>query len=90
MSPYPTDHAGLEILSFDRCLALLATVPVGRVGFLADGEIVVLPVNYLMDGPDPVSGRPADQSYPRPKATTWWRSRPITTTSGPSWDGASW
>ena len=50
MSPYPTDHAGLEILSFDRCLELLATVPVGRVGFLADGEIVVLPVNYLMDG----------------------------------------
>ena len=54
MSPYPTDHAGLEILPFDRCLELLATVPVGRIGFLADGEIVVLPVNYLMDGPDPV------------------------------------
>jgi uncharacterized protein len=54
MSLYPTDHAGLEILPFDRCLELLATVPVGRVGFLADGEIVVLPVNYLMDGPDPV------------------------------------
>src|SRR5499425_1507937 len=54
MSPYPTDHAGLEILSFDRCLELLATVPIGRVSFLADGEIVVLPVNYLMDGTDPV------------------------------------
>ena len=89
MSRYPTDHAGLEILSFDRCLELLATIPVGRVGFVADGEIVVLPVNYLMDGPDPVSGRPADRSYPRPKTTTWWRSRPITTTSRPSWDGAS-
>jgi nitroimidazol reductase NimA-like FMN-containing flavoprotein (pyridoxamine 5'-phosphate oxidase superfamily) len=25
---------------------------VGRVGFLADGEIVILPVNHLMDGPD--------------------------------------
>jgi len=54
MTQYPTDHAGLEILPFDRCLELLATVPVGRVSFFADGEIVVLPVNHLMDGPDPV------------------------------------
>lgn len=54
MSRYPADHAGLEILSFDNCLRLLATVPVGRVSFLADGEIVVLPVNYVMDGQDPV------------------------------------
>jgi len=54
MAQYPADHAGLEILPFDRCLELLATVPVGRVSFFADGEIVVLPVNHLMDGPDPV------------------------------------
>lgn len=54
MPSYPTDHAGLEILPFDRCLQLLATVPVGRVSFFADGEIVVLPVNHVMDGPNPV------------------------------------
>lgn len=54
MSTYPVDHAGLEILPFDRCLQLLATVPVGRVSFFADGEIVVLPVNHVMDGQDPV------------------------------------
>jgi uncharacterized protein len=54
MSPYPTDHAGLEILPFDVCLRLLATVPVGRVSFLSDGEIVVLPVNHVVDGQDPV------------------------------------
>jgi len=54
MPRYPTDHAGLEILPFDRCLQLLATVPVGRVSFFADGEIVVLPVNHVMDGPNPV------------------------------------
>ena len=54
MQPYPTDHAGLEILPFDRCLELLAAVPVGRVSFFADGEIVVLPVNHAMDGPNPV------------------------------------
>ena len=54
MSRYPTDHAGLEILPFDRCLQLLATVPVGRVSFFADGEIVVLPVNHVVDRQDPV------------------------------------
>jgi len=54
MAEYPTDHAGLEILPFDRCLELLATVPVGRVSFLADGEIVVLPVNHVVDGQDPI------------------------------------
>ena len=54
MSGYPTDHAGLEILPFDRCLQLLATVPVGRVSFFADGEIVVLPVNHVVDGQNPV------------------------------------
>jgi uncharacterized protein len=54
MARYPADHAGLEILPFDRCLELLATVPVGRVSFFADGEIVVLPVNHVMDGPNPV------------------------------------
>jgi uncharacterized protein len=54
MQSYPTDHAGLEILPFDRCLELLAAVPVGRVSFFADGEIVVLPVNHAMDGPNPV------------------------------------
>ena len=54
MPRYPTDHAGLEILPFDVCLRLLAAVPVGRVSFLADGEIIVLPVNHVMDGQDPV------------------------------------
>ena len=54
MSGYPTDHAGLEILPFDRCLQLLATVPVGRVSFFSDGEIVVLPVNHVVDGQCPV------------------------------------
>ena len=54
MPRYSTDHAGLEILSFDQCLQLLAMVPVGRVSFFADGEIVVLPVNHVMDGPNPV------------------------------------
>jgi nitroimidazol reductase NimA-like FMN-containing flavoprotein (pyridoxamine 5'-phosphate oxidase superfamily) len=52
MRRYPTDHAGLEILPLDECLRLLASVPVGRVGFVADGEVVVLPVNHVVDGQD--------------------------------------
>ena len=32
----------------------MTMVPVGRVSFFADGEIVVLPVNHVMDGQDPV------------------------------------
>ncbi len=50
MGRYPTDHVGLEILPPDECLRLLASVPVGRVGFVADGEVVVLPVNHVVDG----------------------------------------
>lgn len=52
MTVHAVDHAGLEILPFADCLRLLDSVPVGRVGFLADGEIVILPVNHLVDGPD--------------------------------------
>ena len=54
MTVHPIDHAGLEILPFADCLRLLDSAPVGRVGFLADGEFVILPVNHLMDGPDVV------------------------------------
>ena len=45
-----TDHAGLVVLSFDECLELMASSGVGRLAFLADGEIEVLPVNYTIDG----------------------------------------
>jgi uncharacterized protein len=51
---YPLDHAGLEILPFGECLRLLASVPVGRVGFLADGEVAVMPVNHVVDEQDVV------------------------------------
>jgi nitroimidazol reductase NimA-like FMN-containing flavoprotein (pyridoxamine 5'-phosphate oxidase superfamily) len=54
MLDQPTDHAGLETLPFDVCLRLLASVPLGRVGFCADGEVVILPVNHAVDGQDVV------------------------------------
>jgi nitroimidazol reductase NimA-like FMN-containing flavoprotein (pyridoxamine 5'-phosphate oxidase superfamily) len=54
MPELPTDHAGLETLRLEVCLRLLASVPIGRVGFCADGEVVVLPVNHAVDGQDVV------------------------------------
>ena len=45
-----TDHAGLEVLAFEACLDKLASVPVGRVGFLSAGEVEILPVNHMLDG----------------------------------------
>jgi len=50
MAGYPTDHAGLAVLPLEDCLRLLGSVPVGRVGFQSDGEVVVLPVNHVVDG----------------------------------------
>lgn len=46
----PQDHSGLAVLPYEECLRLLADTPVGRVGFFADGDLVVLPVNHGMDG----------------------------------------
>ena len=54
MRKLATDHAGLEILHLGDCFALLESVPVGRIGFLAGGEVVILPVNFLLDGQDVV------------------------------------
>lgn len=54
MPELPIDHAGLEVLPFEVCIQRLASVPVGRIGFFADGELVVLPVNHAIDGQDPV------------------------------------
>ena len=54
MPGHPIDHAGLQTLPFEDCLRLLASVPVGRVGFASDGELVILPVNHAVDGQDVV------------------------------------
>ena len=39
-----------EGLGVDTCWRLLAAQPVGRVGFVADGYPIVLPVNHVVDG----------------------------------------
>jgi hypothetical protein len=54
MRKLETDAAGLEILHLGDMFRLLATVPIGRVGFIADDEVAVLPVRFLVDGQDVV------------------------------------
>jgi uncharacterized protein len=54
MRELATDRAGLEILHLGDCFLLLNSVPVGRIGFVARGEVVILPVNFLVDGQDVV------------------------------------
>ncbi len=82
MPGYTLDHAGLETLNFDTCLRLLASVPVGRVGFVADGEVQILPVNHLVDGQDVVfrTAHGAKLSVAEEEAVRS-RSRPTPTTS---------
>lgn len=52
MRKLATDRAGLEILHLGDCFLLLGSVPVGRIGFVAGGEVVILPVNFVVDGQD--------------------------------------
>lgn len=43
------DPAGLEVLSREESLALLASVPVGRVVYTDRALPAILPVNYVLD-----------------------------------------
>src|ERR1700722_2515605 len=54
MRKLATDRAGLDILHLGDCFLLLKSVPVGRIAFAAGGEVVILPVNFLVDGQDVV------------------------------------
>lgn len=40
----------MAVLAYEECLRLLASTPVGRMAFASGGEIVILPVNYVLDG----------------------------------------
>ncbi|MFN3219743.1 MAG: pyridoxamine 5'-phosphate oxidase family protein [Acidimicrobiales bacterium] len=41
------ERTGFAIIEPDECVALLASQPLGRIGFAADGAQVILPVNFL-------------------------------------------
>lgn len=59
--------ASLEEVNRTECLDLLALGRVGRVGLVVDGEPVVLPVNYALDG-DTVLFRTSEGSVLRQAA----------------------
>lgn len=48
MTERPVDHAGVEVLEYAECLRLLFGRRIGRVAFVEDGELTVLPVRYLL------------------------------------------
>jgi uncharacterized protein len=54
MRKLATDELGLEILHIGDCFRLLPTVTLGRIGFTSGGEVLVLPVIFLVDGQDVV------------------------------------
>jgi nitroimidazol reductase NimA-like FMN-containing flavoprotein (pyridoxamine 5'-phosphate oxidase superfamily) len=54
MRELATDRAGLDMLHLGDCYELLASVAVGRIAFVAGGEVVILPVSFLVDGQDVV------------------------------------
>lgn len=50
----PRDHRGLRVLTLDECVRHLRAALVGRIAFLHEGEPVIFPVNYAVDGLDVV------------------------------------
>lgn len=47
-----TDHSGLRVMGTDECLERLGSTVIGRVAFVHDGEVVLLPVHHVMHGSD--------------------------------------
>lgn len=48
--PAAVDHRGLDVLGFTECLHRIASTPLGRVAFHDGGDLLVLPVNHVIDG----------------------------------------
>jgi nitroimidazol reductase NimA-like FMN-containing flavoprotein (pyridoxamine 5'-phosphate oxidase superfamily) len=50
---WPIDaRTGLEVLDRVECLLRLGNEHVGRLGVCVDGQPLVLPINYVLDGDD--------------------------------------
>ncbi len=45
-----TGSNALEVLGEEECLDLLASGEIGRVGVVVDGQPLIFPVNYVIDG----------------------------------------
>lgn len=42
----------IQVLNAEECRELLAAAVIGRLGFVHDGRVEILPVNYVLDGDD--------------------------------------
>jgi uncharacterized protein len=60
-----TGQIDLEKLTPDECRRLLATQSIGRIGVVADGEPMVMPVNFALDGDDIVFRTTTGSSFDR-------------------------
>lgn len=47
--PAAVDHRGLNVLDLEDCLRRAESTPMGRVAFQDSGEVVVLPVNHVVE-----------------------------------------
>jgi hypothetical protein len=73
MDTLVSDHAGLDVLPYAEYLRLLAHAPLGRISFMIDGDVVIMPVNHGLDA--------AWCSAPLPAPSCGW---PATPASSPS------
>ena len=48
----PTDHSGLRVMGTAECMERLSGAGIGRLGFILDGEVAVLPVHHVVHGMD--------------------------------------
>jgi hypothetical protein len=79
----------MEVLSEAECLLLLASRHFGRVGVVADGRPLILPVNYVFD-----DGQLAFRTDPGAKLTATaqgrWPSKSTRSTNRHGRNGACW
>lgn len=47
-TPRDRDRRGLVVLDTEECYARIRATPVGRVGFVQDDEVLILPVNHVV------------------------------------------
>ena len=81
------DASGLEMLSEPEALALLATVPLGRIVYSDRALPFVAPVSFILDGPDIVirTGRRSNLATHGPGNIVAFQVDDIAVSTGSGW-----
>jgi nitroimidazol reductase NimA-like FMN-containing flavoprotein (pyridoxamine 5'-phosphate oxidase superfamily) len=81
------DASGLEMLSEPEALALLATVSLGRLVYSDRALPFVIPVNFILDGPDVVMriGRRSNLAIHGPGNVVAFEVDDIAVSTGSGW-----